>query len=1621
MAQAGLTVEFQTALNPEGFQKGLNKIQERILDIPAQNIAASLPNVDTGNLQRSIDLLMAQGNLLDTITVKTKTFTTESGQSYTAVVGASARYLDALNNIGTAQIKVTNQLDIYDKKKSKYDALTKKAIDWGTRAENMNAKEGGAIKESSRLLLEKIAQYQRLGNEGNIAEANKLIPAIEDEAVALEKSIAASKRAGEGARSFGQRLSDAMKNLVAYAGAAQVLRKAINELNKAIKFTIDLNTEMTKIQVLQAEGAQTSEEIRNLASAYNDLAKELGATTIEIAQGSVEWLRQGKTIQETTKLLVASTQMAKLGNLSTAESTEYLTSVLNGFKLEAQDAASVVDKLIAVDNVAATSTAELATALRYSSAVANQVGVSLEQLISYTAVVSETTRQNAESIGQGFKTMLTRMQDIKAGAIDEEGLGINNVEIALRRVDIQLRESEDEFRDFGDVLEELAGKWDTLTEVEQANISKAIAGVRQANMFNVLMQNMSRALELQEAQYDATGLAAQRYQIYLNSVQAKQDQLKASVEKLYQSFLSSDFLKRMLDLAKSAVDITDKLGGIRTVVTLATSAFLAFNTKALIPLIASLFHSGEEVSYFKTVLTQSIPALFGNKAALEALTRAQNTYAASTGTAIKTTEALKASLVSTGIGAGIVILGIAASAIMKLSQNAKEAAASLGDLMSKVSDTEANVATAISLRNEYVELNKTIQSSTASTEEKAKAEERLYEVERQLKEIFPQLSGYYDEQGRFIATSVDNINALIESLQELQKIQEETAKSAAMSTLFKTEYNTGIYDATGQGGIRQIANTESIEDAWEKLEEKRAAAQKDYNATTAKEMQDALDEFNLIQTHIMQAMSIAGQEFSQEFIDSLENPDLKASFQRFLDSLEKVQLDRAAKAYAENYKAIQENYEKQQLIAQGYTEKQIEGYKRAGAGADLTSYLLEVEIPKAIRGLEAVKEAFAAVNSQELITQEQIDKLNAFGIQVETAEDGTRTFIATTEDGSTKILTSAEDYIDLQAILIAEAYHLTDAQKELYRQYLEQAQIQDELKNLESATKAVADAQKEYAEQGYISAESAYELVAANGELADALIASGDGFIFNKEAAISTLQADVLLKLEQLGLAQIASLVEQGMYSQAASMLVASNASATLAANLSPLVSTLALLAQLSGQVAGKVSGGGGGGGAARKEDPRIKETEELIEDLEDEIDLYEKQKDAIKEAQDQYHDWIDAKKESLKLTKEENDYLKEQQKKANNLSDIRTQIETLALDNSEEARAKRLELESQAAELEEEITADSEDRKYDMQIQALEDLQDAYDKMIENQIKGIDEVIDKIKEQIDAYRELIEQLREAQQGGGGGGGGISSVFSNVVKELQIFAKNLAEAGKSPKLFKLAVEDIARILDEEIAVALESGNEDLAAKLQTLRDQIDEATADNVLTQEEIKSLTTTLTTEFGSLPEEIRQKIADSLKTTLTIDLKVYFRAPTTGTASLPYPSIPSSRMPTNKMPPPGTGSIYAPHTGGLIEEHHAGNFAGNLNSNEVFAKLLKGEYVATEGQMDKFLKQTMPAITNAAVNKSAQGASISVNMPITVEGNLDKEVIPDIDKIADKVVNTITKTLTKKGYIRPANLTVS
>ena len=64
--------------------------------------------------------------------------------------------------------------------------------------------------------------------------------------------------------------------------------------------------------------------------------------------------------------------------------------------------------------------------------------------------------------------------------IDSEGeaMSLNKVDKALQSVGITLQDVNGQFRNFDDVLAEIAKKWATLSDVERNAISTAFAGTR---------------------------------------------------------------------------------------------------------------------------------------------------------------------------------------------------------------------------------------------------------------------------------------------------------------------------------------------------------------------------------------------------------------------------------------------------------------------------------------------------------------------------------------------------------------------------------------------------------------------------------------------------------------------------------------------------------------------------------------------------------------------------------------------------------------------------------------------------------------------------------------------------------------------------------------------------------------------------------------------------------------------------------------------------------------------------------------------------------------------------------------------------------------------------------------
>lgn len=285
---------------------------------------------------------------------KIKLFEDDAGRinkaivEYTNSLGQVERRTEVINekvkSTHTRYIDINKALSERTKIEEQLQKLTAKQADEMARASQSADKfliKSQGMKSSPQLAeaVNLAQQIKVAASSGNIEQVRKLSQQFD-----LAKTAVAG--VSSGVRSFTDGLKHAIKQTAEYALSIGLIYGALRQLKEGIQYVTDLNKEMTNIQVLQAEGAQTNEQIADLSLRYNDLAKSMGATTIEVAKGSVEWLRQGKSISETEELLKSTLMASKLGALDTAQATEYLTSIINGFNLSAGDAVTVVDKLI---------------------------------------------------------------------------------------------------------------------------------------------------------------------------------------------------------------------------------------------------------------------------------------------------------------------------------------------------------------------------------------------------------------------------------------------------------------------------------------------------------------------------------------------------------------------------------------------------------------------------------------------------------------------------------------------------------------------------------------------------------------------------------------------------------------------------------------------------------------------------------------------------------------------------------------------------------------------------------------------------------------------------------------------------------------------------------------------------------------------------------------------------------------------------------------------------------------------------------------------------------------------------------------------------------------------------
>lgn len=400
---------------------------------------------------------------------------------------------------------------------------------------------------------------------------------------AVENFKNACYKAGLETETLGQKLSRLFKEhfqtAIAMAGVAMV-KQGLREVYDNV---LELDTAVTELKKVSK---MTGDEMNEYLDRTAINARELGANISDLVSSTADWKRLGYTDKDSEELARVSALMANVGdqidNATTASS--YLISAMQGFGLVADDAERLLDCMNQIANTEPVSMNDLGIIMQKSSAAMSAAGNTYQETLSLAAAVNGVL-QDADTSGTYLKTLSMYLRASKTDAenagIATDGMAdsVSELRSELKQLaGVDIMKDDNTFKSTYQIMKELSEVWKDLSDTTQANITELISGKRGGQSTSALLNNFSVAEDAMKQALNSSGSAMRENQTYMDSLQAKLNQLDSAFQKFSTDLMKSDIPKFFVSLATVFVDGADsavKFAGALPTLTAAISGVLS--------------------------------------------------------------------------------------------------------------------------------------------------------------------------------------------------------------------------------------------------------------------------------------------------------------------------------------------------------------------------------------------------------------------------------------------------------------------------------------------------------------------------------------------------------------------------------------------------------------------------------------------------------------------------------------------------------------------------------------------------------------------------------------------------------------------------------------------------------------------------------------------------------------------------------------------------------------------------------------------------------------------------------------------------------------------------------------
>lgn len=255
----------------------------------------------------------------------------------------------------------------------------------------------------------------------------------------------------------------------ASAGIIFAIQRAFTELTRA---AIDVEKSLADINVILNLSQSNLGKFKN---SLFSVAKETASSFSAVKDAALELSRQGLGVEETLKRSRDALILTRLSGLDAASAVQDLTGIINSFNKSSLTSTEIVSKLARVDANFAVSVTDLAEGIKRVGSTAQDVGVSLNELIGIITAVQQTTSRGGAVIGNALKSIFPRLS--RADTIDklkELGVAIDDTQTGLQK------------------LQAVANAVNLASPVKANQIKELTGGVLQYNVVSATLGDLSK-------------------------------------------------------------------------------------------------------------------------------------------------------------------------------------------------------------------------------------------------------------------------------------------------------------------------------------------------------------------------------------------------------------------------------------------------------------------------------------------------------------------------------------------------------------------------------------------------------------------------------------------------------------------------------------------------------------------------------------------------------------------------------------------------------------------------------------------------------------------------------------------------------------------------------------------------------------------------------------------------------------------------------------------------------------------------------------------------------------------------------------------------------------------------